>query len=81
MGGAEDPGHPTVAQHRHVVDAVRSRSHSRHQRVNLGPGVRALAGRNAHPGFRELGQTGPPGQCHQRDQTRRRHEIRFVEDR
>ena len=44
---SEDLAHRAVAQHRHVVDAVRASDHPRHQRSDLRTRVRALVGGHA----------------------------------
>jgi site-specific DNA recombinase len=77
----EDPAHPTVAQQRHVLDAVGAGHHPRHQRGHLQPGIRTPIGRNRQP---LLGQRAKPRALRQREhrhQPSGRHQIRLIEHR
>ncbi len=70
--------HPAVAQQGHVIDTVRPGSHPSHQRGQLQPGVGALVGRHAHMLVSQFPQPRPAGQTHQRDQSRRSHQVGLI---
>jgi hypothetical protein len=75
----KQPPHPAVPQQRHVLDAVRPGEHPRHQGSHLRPGVRAPIGRHAQMLVGQAAQPHPLNQREHRDQPRRRHEIRLIE--
>ena len=55
----EEPAHPAVAQHRHVIDAVGASDHPGHERGDLQPGVRALVRRQAQMLIGQVAQPRP----------------------
>jgi len=77
----EDPTHPAVPQQSHVLDAVRTGHHPRHQRCDFQPGVGALVPRHAQVLTGQACKPSSVGQCQHRDQPRRRQQIRIIEHR
>jgi hypothetical protein len=75
----EDRPHRPVPQDRQVGDAVGAADHPADQGPDLAAGVGSFVGRHAQVMIGEGEQAGGLGQCHHRDQSRGRHEIRVVE--
>ena len=79
IGPVEDPTHPAMPQHRHIVDTVRTSDHPGDQRGNLHPGVRPLVGGHTQVPVSQPPQPGTIGQLQHRNQPGSRHQIGFVE--
>ncbi len=77
----EQPVHPAMTQHVHIVDAVRPGDHPRHQRRNLQVRVRTADGLQGQGVRDQVGQARPLRQRQRRDQSRARHQIWVIEDR
>ncbi len=74
----EQPGHATVAQQSHVLDAVRARDHPGHQGRDLHMHVRSRRPGHAQVLGGQVGQASPLGQRHRRYQATGRHEVRVI---
>ena len=71
----KDPSHPTVAQDRHVVDAVGAGDHPRDERADLRAGVGALVRGHAQALIRQRAQARGLG--HRRIGTSPADPVRF----
>jgi len=81
-GGAhpgEQPVHAAVAQHRHVIDAVRTRDHPRDQAGDLHRSVAPTRPSDPHVPGDQLLKPGPLREAQDRCQARARHEIGVIE--
>ena len=74
----KDLGHPAVAQHVQVIDAVRAGQHPRDHARRLGCRVRRA---HAQPFLEQLVQASAFGQPHHRDQPGRADQVRVIENR
>jgi hypothetical protein len=81
VGVGEDPAHPTVTQHSHVIDAVGARDHPGDQRGDLQARIRALVGRHTQMPTGQFLKSCGPGQRQHRNQPGRGHQIRIIEHR
>ena len=79
VGSGEQFPQAAMAQHRHIVDGIRTREHPRHQRGHFQTSIRTEVAGQFHPLVDEGAETRFRRQHHHRDQTSRRHQIRVVE--
>ena len=79
IGPGEDPAHPAVPQHGHVLDRVRTGDHPADQRGDLQPCIRTLVGRDRQVLISQVPQPRGLSQREHRNQTAGRHEIRIIE--